>query len=95
MHTSNAPVVELARHTLANELGCESNQVIVVSVEAVTWPDSSLGCPQPGMMYLQVITPGYAVVLEHDGRRYTYHTDRGQRVVRCDRGRPPNLLPTM
>ncbi len=95
MSQSNAPAVDLARRMLANELGCEPDQVAVVSAEAVEWPDSSLGCPQPGMMYLQVITPGYYVVLEHNGRRYTYHTDRGRRAIRCDRERPPTVLPTM
>jgi hypothetical protein len=31
------------------------------SVEPRQWPDSSLGCPQPGLSYLQVITDGYVV----------------------------------
>jgi hemin uptake protein HemP len=35
------------------------------------------------MMYMQVITPGYRVTLEHDGQHYTLHTDRGRRAVRC------------
>ena len=30
--------------------------------EAVEWPDGSLGCPELGVMYIQVITPGYQVV---------------------------------
>jgi hypothetical protein len=95
MSQSNMPGVELARQMLANELGCEPDAITLVSVEAVEWSDSSLGCPQPGMMYMQVITPGYYVVLEHDGHRYSYHTDRGRRAIRCDRGRPSNVLPTM
>ena len=36
------------------------------------------------MMYLQVITPGYRVILEHDAQQYTMHTDQGYRAVRCD-----------
>jgi hypothetical protein len=36
------------------------------------------------MMYMQMITPGYRVLLEHDGQRYQVHTDDGRRAVRCD-----------
>ncbi len=39
---------------------------------AVEWSDGSLGCPQPGQMYPQVITPGYHVVLRVDDVEYDY-----------------------
>ena len=80
--------VQRAREVLAGELRCDVDDVQVVSVEAVEWSDSSLGCPQPGMMYLQVITPGYRVILEHDAQQYTVHTDQGHRAVRCDQPGP-------
>ncbi len=47
-----------------------------------TWPDTSLGCPQKGMMYAQVITPGFRVVLAVNDQDYEYHTDNA-RVVLC------------
>ncbi len=72
----------LAVADLAQLLGIAPPAITVVSVEAVTWPDASLGCPKPGMMYAQVLTPGYRVVLEADGKTYEYHTGRG-RVVPC------------
>jgi hypothetical protein len=84
MSLHNQPVVTLARQQLADTLSCDSQAIQVVDVEEMEWSDSSLGCPQPGMMYLQVITPGYRVTLEHNGRRYTFHTDRTRRAVRCD-----------
>jgi len=34
-----------------------------VEVDAVTWPDTSLGCPKPGMMYPQVLVEGVLVQL--------------------------------
>jgi hypothetical protein len=34
-------------------------------------------------MYLQVITPGYRVILEAQGKQYTYHTDTRRQVVPC------------
>ncbi len=68
---------------LASRLGISEAQVRVVSIEAVEWPDSSLGCPQPGMDYLQVITPGFRILLEAQGERYPYHADQEANVVYC------------
>ena len=39
----------------------------VTSVEAVEWPDSSLGVPEQGKMYAQVITPGHRVMIRIPG----------------------------
>lgn len=77
---------QLARVDLATELGIEADDVELIQAEPVEWSDSSLGCPQPGMMYAQVITPGYRLTLEVDGQEYVFHTDGGQRVVPCEEG---------
>jgi hypothetical protein len=37
------------------------------------------------MMYAQVITPGFLVVLEAGGERYEYHADREGTVVLCEK----------
>src|SRR5205807_8144006 len=78
------PVAQVAQATLARDLGISADDVKIVSVEAVEWNDSSLGCPKPGMNYLQVITPGYRIILEAQGQRYEYHTDQQRSVVRCN-----------
>lgn len=52
-----------------------SAEVTLVSAEHTKWPDASLGNPQPGMAYAQVITPGYKIVLASGGANYEYHTD--------------------
>jgi hypothetical protein len=75
---------ELSQAALARDQGLNTADVTVVAVEEATWNDSSLGCPQPGQNYLQVITPGYKITLEAQGKRYEYHADRNRRVVRCD-----------
>ena len=51
-------------------------KIRIVSAEAVTWPDSSLGCPQPGLMYAQALMPGYRVVLEAQDQTLNYHAGR-------------------
>ena len=76
-------VVRLAVEDLAERLDLSPEQIRLVSVEAVDWPDASLGCPQPGMMYAQVITPGYRITLEAEEETYEYHTDTGDHIVLC------------
>ncbi len=76
-------VALLARADLAERLGIAPEAVTVRSVEAIEWPDASLGCPQPGVMYAQVLTPGYLVLVEAGGRAYEYHTNVSDRVVLC------------
>ena len=57
---------------LAERLGVSASDVHIVEAVAVTWGDSSLGCPQPGMQYLQNITDGSLVILNVDGIEYRY-----------------------
>ncbi len=57
---------------LAARVGVDADAVTVVSARAVTWPDSSLGCPQPGMRYLPRVVDGSLVELEVAGARYRY-----------------------
>ena len=79
------PFVERAREDLAHRTGVDKSEITVVKVEAVDWPDTSLGCPQPDMLVLPVITPGYKIVLSCAGETHVYHSDRGTRVVYCPR----------
>jgi hypothetical protein len=58
-------------------------EIKVISVEEVVWPDTSLGCPEPGKFYAQVLVPGYRVILEVGGRRVEVHTDLRGRFVIC------------
>jgi len=63
-----------AKQDLASRLSISVESIVVVSSEAVDWPDGSLGCPQPGQDYVQVITPGYRIVLAVGETYYEYHT---------------------
>jgi hypothetical protein len=80
----DARMGDLARAALAQDLGVAEADITVVEVQGTEWRDSSLGCPKPGMNYMQVITPGYSITLEAQGTRYEYHSDTNRRVVRCD-----------
>ena len=68
---------------LAQQLGISSAQITVISVTAKTWSDASLGCPEPGMMYAQVLTPGYQMILEAGGNQYDYRADQSGNFKLC------------
>ncbi len=74
-----AHLVEMAKADLQKRLG-EGKTITVKSVEATEFPDTSLGVPEKGRMYAQVITSGYIIKLAADGAVYTYHAG-GNRVV--------------
>ena len=85
--------VDLAQNDLAEQLNITTQAIEVAIVQPVEWRDSSLGCPQRGVMYAQVITPGFWIVLKAD-KQYIYHTDAGKKVVLCqevDLGALPRL----
>jgi len=84
-------LVQLAKESLARKFKISADQIHLSSVEAVTWPDASLGCPQPGILYAQVVTPGFQILLEAIGQAFTYHTDAKDRVILCDM-RPPDEI---
>jgi hypothetical protein len=76
-------VVAAALADAATHLGLGANDVRVQQVVPREWPDSSLGCPSPGAMYLQVITPGYLVVVVGGGKTLEYHANMDGHVVLC------------
>jgi len=76
--------VNLAVSALQQQMGQSREEISLGGIRQVEWSDSSLGCPQPGMSYLQVITPGYLVILNVDGKEHPVHVGRESAVV-CDR----------
>lgn len=76
-------IVEQAIADLAARLGVDPATIEVVSVEEVDWPDASIGCPQPGMSYAQVIVNGTKIVLSVDGTEYAYHQGGSREVFYC------------
>lgn len=72
---------DLARRALV-----KPDAITVVSATEQQWSDGAMGCPQPGQMYTQMIVPGYRVVLQANGDRYTYHSDRRGNFILCSNG---------
>jgi hypothetical protein len=83
------PQVSEAIADLAGRLGVAPAQVAVVSVEAVVWPDGGLGCPQPGMMYPQVLQDGLRIRLAVDSVVYQYHSGGRRAPFLCEHPAEP------
>jgi len=78
----------VGRQVVAGFLTIPVAEVTLVSLEAKEFNDSSLGCPEPGMSYLQALTPGHRVVLEADGRRFDVRVSAGHGRI-CHRQKSP------
>ncbi len=59
----------------------------VISAEAVTWPDGSLGCPAPGGMYTMAQVPGYRIRIQAGPEVLDYHANRRGQLQLCPAGR--------
>jgi hypothetical protein len=82
-------LIEKAKEDLAQRMSISVTQINLVELAEVEWSDSSLGCPQPGFDYLQVITPGYLILLEVNAQTYEYHSNRDTYFVYCENQNPP------
>lgn len=71
--TSN-PLVNQAINDLAQQLAVSADDIRILSVESVVWPDSALGCPQPDMMYMQVLQDGARIRLQVADTVYQYNS---------------------
>ncbi len=90
---SNSAAVEAqAMSRLAAQINQPSDSLKLVSKEATEWSDSSLGCPDPATMYMQVLVSGFKLTYNDGTRDYNVHTDdTGQRAVWCDNGQPKEI----
>ena len=86
-----AEMIEAALDDAANRSTTARADIKVISEEAVTWPDGSLGCPQPGMMYTQALVAGYRIVLQAGEQTLNYHAMSRGKPVFCPAARvaPP------
>ena len=68
----------------AVRLGVDPSVVTIVEARAQTFPDGSLGCPEPGMMYTQALVDGYQVIVEANGTRLDYRGSAPGRFRICE-----------
>ena len=68
----------------ATRLGVDPSAITIVDAHPETWPDGSLGCPQPGMMYTQALVEGYQVIVEANGTQLDYRGGGGGGFQLCE-----------
>ena len=78
-------LVDQAVADLATRLKIDAASIVTVSAQAVSWPDGSLGCPQPGMVYTQVMVDGALIQLSANGTTYSYHSGGPRAPFLCQK----------
>jgi hypothetical protein len=88
-------LVMQAKEDLAGRLSLEADkidQIDLIEIKAVVWPDSSLGCPQPGMAYTQVQQDGLRIRLRVGKRIYSYHSGGSRLPFLCEQATKDDSL---
>ena len=67
---------------LAGRLNVGKEEIKIVNTDARNWADTSLGCPEEGKFYAQIITAGYLIELTANDSPYFYHAGL-KSVVTC------------
>lgn len=89
-------LIDKAIADLSERLSIPASEITVLDVTPVVWSDSSLGCPQPGMAYIQVPEDGLLIRLQVGDQIYPYHSG-GLRdpflceIVYKDPNKPPQI----
>lgn len=58
-----------------------SKDFTLLSIKDVEWSNPSLGCPEPGFFYPQVIVPGYLVSILYQEKVYPVHMSDKRSVI--------------
>ena len=77
MSLSKEDAVEKARKDLAQRLNVDAG-AIKESVEDADFPDMALGAAEDDEMSGQMITSGWRIRLDADGKNYEYRADKNQ-----------------
>lgn len=85
--------VQVALADAARRTGLGAPALKVVSAEQVTWPDGSLGCPAPGMMYSMALVPGYRIRIQAGAQQLDYHSALSGQPALCPQGRATDPVP--
>lgn len=80
------PAIDELTQLLGADLEAPSSAIQVTGIEAVTWSDGSLGCPEEGTMYTQALVDGYLITFSVVGNVVEVHTNGLNSYVICDDG---------
>ena len=66
--------------------GSDRSAMTVVRAESVSWPDGSLGCPEPGMTYTMATVDGYWIELSAGDTTLDYRVGSKGALKLCESG---------
>lgn len=66
---------EIAIHLKKWDSNIETERLILIDMQPVTWNNGSLGCPLPGMCYTQALVPGFLFLFQYGDLIIEVHTD--------------------
>jgi len=78
MSFTKETAVEAAKEDLAGRLKSKEDNIELVSVDEVEFPDMSLGAAARGEVAAQMISSGWRIKLLADERNYEYRADKYQ-----------------
>ena len=87
-------LLESIKQGIADKLSVPVEDITIVDQKQVSWSDTSLGNPQPGGVYAQVIIPGYKISVQvGEDKQASEFYAIGDRIVGPDpfRGQPPEV----
>jgi len=83
--------IRSAMDDLAERFENPLDGVRILAAQQVTWPDASLGCPEPGFSYAQVLTEGIQLLLLYEREKFDYRI-AGIHGQLCETARPSSAL---
>jgi hypothetical protein len=70
------------QNQISQNLGVALEKIQITNVEKMDWPNGCLGLPQGDEVCAEVITPGWLLTFNIDGKEYKYRVDKTGTVIR-------------
>ena len=87
--------LDFSKQDLAKRLGLEVDTIKVSGATPVNWRSGALGCPKPGVNYMDVLVPGIRIIFRVGNEIYRYHAIPNGQPFYCpnDRAESPAAGP--
>jgi len=87
--------INFSKQDLASRLGLEVDAIKVSGAAPVNWRSGALGCPKPGVSYIDVLVPGIRIIFRVGNEIYRYHAIPNGQPFYCpnDRAESPAAGP--
>jgi hypothetical protein len=88
-----AGILETVQQEASRLSSVPVEQLTLVRADQITWPDGSLGCPQPGEMYTQSLVSGYWIVFRANNQTFDFRVASNGSFHRCELPGLPGPIP--